>query len=284
MTDIIDLKHHQMSKRTFKTGIKEAKTDFSFIKEHKSIFIKLFLFIAFINFVLEPILKIVGFGELNTFITMLIIPAVIISSLQQAKGKHDKSIFKETVNKLMQLRIYMLLFFMAFFVALSVIIPFQVIINDIGLTTNQIQNSMPQFLAASGSEESLKLFLEQPQARDLVDKITNMNISLFVTCWIIGSLGIILTLVNGFLALMQILTLSYISLWDSVKMAFAFNFKNGGYFIGKTMGILLIGLFAVASSLLGQFFTTVFESATLLYTTYVFYMMIDDTIEEKELD
>ncbi len=283
MNETIELKNHTMEKRTFKEGAKEVITDLSVIKNKKAMFVKLFLFALFITIILNPIFTITGLGFINSVITTIVFPAIAIAIFQKSKDDNNGSLSlsKSIFEKILRLRIYALLFFMAIALALSVFIPLQVIISEIGLTGAELQKILPAFIEANANPEQFQIFSQDPLAQKMMNGVTNLNMTVFWLCWSFGGLGIILVSVNGFLALMQMLTLSYISVWDSLKMAIAFNFKNSGYFIGKTLGILVcVTPVFLFGGIIGQFF----QSLTLLYTIYVFYKMIDDTIEEKEID
>lgn len=282
MNKKIELKNHTMEKRTFKEGIKEVFSDFSFVKEQKKIFFILLFLSLFATIILTPVFNVLGMSFLNSVITTIFFPAIAITYFERTKEKDQSqfSLSKNIFEKITRLRIYMLLFVMLIAVAISVFIPFQVIINEIGLTTTELQTLLPAFMEASESTEKMNLFSQDPLAQKMMDGFVNLNMTVFWLCWSIGGLGIILVSVNGFLALMQMLILPYINLWDSLKMALSFNFKNSGYFIGKTLGILG---FVTPVFFFGGIVGQVFQSITLLYTVYVFYRMIIDTVEEKEI-
>lgn len=280
MNKTIELKNHSIEKRTFKQGAKEVIQDLSFIKTERALFLKLFSVLFLVSAFLTPLFITFGFGFITSFFTSLVFPALAIASFQKTNKQIDNSIAKETFSKLFQFRIYIMIFSLLLITAISLLIPLQIIMNDIGLTQQELQTVLPAFLETNGSVESFNLFSEDPLAQKFLNGLANLNMGVFWACWAFGGISVILVTVNGFLALMQIFTLPYIGAWDSLKMAMAFNFKNGGYFIGKTLGILAFIIpISIFSGILGEFF----KSMLLLYTVFVFYKMIDGTVEEKEI-
>lgn len=263
-----------MKRSSFKEGLSVVSNSTKKIKKEPMFFLKIIFEITIFMFLFNLILSIIPKNNdiilflsqfTYNFITFLLIPSYII---QRLKNELDLKFQIQTAfNSIFTLRILfcVLITIACLFVAIFISsIPFLSVVNHYGIET--FSNHIDFIMNNLYDSEAL---YNNREAYEIIQAISNIDQIKIFSFMLIGAIFFIFSMVIMFYTFFVSLYFEYIKFSEALKFGLKLNFRNAGFFMASTLGILLVVLVAsVLSSII--YISLLIEMITLVYVYYIF--------------